>query len=193
MRVMNLHLLNQDLYKEINDHRTVRDLYTEHLVKNGELTKEEAQSIFKEFENLLHNAFEDAKKAPNLNIKDALLQRVELPQKNWSKHPDSKSSIEDLTEIAVKINTVPKDFDANPKLLRQLAKRVEIVQKNESRIDWGFAEALAFGTLLKSGRTVRLTGQDVERGTFAHRHAVLHGTETLQTFTPLNNLMDVPS
>ena len=69
------------LYKEINDHRTVRDLYTEHLVKNGELTKEEAQSIFKEFDNLLHNAFEDAKKAPNLDIKDALLQRVELPQK----------------------------------------------------------------------------------------------------------------
>jgi 2-oxoglutarate dehydrogenase E1 component len=178
------------LYKEINDHRTVRDLYTEHLVKNGELTKEEAQSIFKEFNNLLHNAFEDAKKAPNLDIKDALLQRVELPQKNWPEYPNSKSSIEDLTEIAVKINTVPKDFDANPKLLRQLAKRAEIVQKNESRVDWGFAEALAFGTLLKSGRTVRLTGQDVERGTFAHRHAVLHGTETLQTFTPLNNLIE---
>ena len=165
------------LYKEINDHRTVRDLYTEHLVKNDELTEEETQSIFKEFEDLLHDAFEDAKKAPNLGVQDALFDRVELPQKDWPEFPDSKSSIDDLTDIAVKINTVPIDFDANPKLLRQLAKRAEIVQKNEKRIDWGFAEALAFGTLLKSGRTVRLTGQDVERGTFAHRHAVLHGTE----------------
>ena len=178
------------LYKEINDHRTVRDLYTEFLVKNGELTEQETQAIFKEFEELLHDAFEDAKKAPNLEMKDALLDRIELPQKDWPKLPDSKSSIDELTEIAVKINTVPIDFDANPKLLQQLAKRAEIVQKNEKRIDWGFAEALAFGTLLTSGRTVRLTGQDVERGTFAHRHAVLHGTETSQTFIPLNNLSD---
>jgi 2-oxoglutarate dehydrogenase E1 component len=62
------------------------------------------------------------------------------------------------------------------------------VKSGEKKIDWGFAEALAFGSLLKSGRTVRITGQDVERGTFSHRHAVLHGTETNQTFTPLNHL-----
>jgi len=178
------------LYKEIDDHRTVRDLYTEFLVKNNELTEEETKQIFDEFEDLLHDAFEDAKKAPNLGVKDALFDRIELPQKDWPKFPETTCSVDELIEIAVKINTVPIDFDANPKLLRQLAKRAEIVQKNENKIDWGFAEALAFGTLLKSGRTVRLTGQDVERGTFSHRHAVLHGTNTLQTFTPLNNLSE---
>jgi 2-oxoglutarate dehydrogenase E1 component len=178
------------LYKEINDHNTVRDLYTQHLVKNGELSEEETKAIFDEFDQLLQEAFEDAKQAPNLGGQDAYFDRVELAQKDWYQMPDTTCTVEELNEIALKINTVPTDFDANPKLLRQLAKRVDLVQKNEKKIDWGFAEALAFGTLLKEGRTVRLTGQDVERGTFAHRHAVLHGTETLQTFTPLNNLSE---
>tara|TARA_R100000388_G_scaffold95031_2_gene85992 strand:+ start:32746 stop:36405 length:3660 start_codon:yes stop_codon:yes gene_type:complete len=178
------------MYKEINDHAPVRDLYTEHLVKNGELTKEETQQIFDEFDQLLQEAFEDAKKAPNLEITDNLIDRTETPQEDWNAYPDTTYPAEDLKEIAVKLNTVPKDFDANPKLLKQLAKRAEIVNNNEKKIDWGFAELLAFGSLLKSGKTIRLTGQDVERGTFSHRHAVLHGTETNQKFTPLNNLSE---
>ncbi|WP_018126828.1 multifunctional oxoglutarate decarboxylase/oxoglutarate dehydrogenase thiamine pyrophosphate-binding subunit/dihydrolipoyllysine-residue succinyltransferase subunit [Balneola vulgaris] len=178
------------MYKEINDHPPVRDLYTEHLVKNNELTEEETKQIFDEFDKLLQEAFEDAKKSPNVDITDDLIDRTETKQTNRIEFPDTTYPVDELKDIAVKINTVPKDFDANPKLLRQLAKRAEVVDKNEKKIDWGFAEALAFGSLLKSGRTIRLTGQDVERGTFSHRHAVLHGTETSQTFTPLNNLAE---
>lgn len=178
------------LYKEINDHPPVRDLYTESLVKSNELSEEETKRIFDEFDELLQEAFEDAKKSPNVDITDDVFDRTESDQKNRKEFPDTTYPIEDLKDIAVKINTVPKDFDANPKLLRQLAKRAESVKNNEKKIDWGFAEALAFGSLLKAGRTVRITGQDVERGTFSHRHSVLHGTETNQTFTPLNNLAD---
>lgn len=178
------------LYKEINDHPPVRDIYTEHLVKNGELTKEETQQIFDEFDQLLQEAFEDAKKAPKLEVTDNLIDRSETPQDKWKAYPDTTYPAEELKDIAVKLNTVPKDFDANPKLLKQLAKRAEIVDKNEKKIDWGFAELLAFGSLLKTGTTIRLTGQDVERGTFSHRHAVLHGTDTNQKFVPLNNLSE---
>ncbi|MTI89362.1 MAG: multifunctional oxoglutarate decarboxylase/oxoglutarate dehydrogenase thiamine pyrophosphate-binding subunit/dihydrolipoyllysine-residue succinyltransferase subunit [Balneolaceae bacterium] len=179
-----------DMYKEISDHAPVRDIYTEHLVKNGELTKEETQQIFDEFHQLLQEAFEDAKKAPKLEVTDNLIDRTEEQQEDWNTYPDTTYPTEELKDIAVKLNTVPKDFDANPKLLKQLAKRAEIVDKNEKKIDWGFAELLAFGSLLKSGTPIRLTGQDVERGTFSHRHAVLHGTDTDQTFVPLNNLSD---
>ncbi|RNC79947.1 MAG: multifunctional oxoglutarate decarboxylase/oxoglutarate dehydrogenase thiamine pyrophosphate-binding subunit/dihydrolipoyllysine-residue succinyltransferase subunit [Balneola sp.] len=178
------------MYKEINDHNTVRDLYTTHLVKNEELSEAETEEIFKEFDDLLQAAFEDAKKSPNVEVTTALFDRSETPQTKRPKFPDTTYSKEDLNDIAIKLNTVPKDFDANPKLLRQLAKRADIVQNEEKKIDWGFAEALAFGSLLKSGKNVRITGQDVERGTFAHRHAVLHGTETNQTFTPLNHLQE---
>ncbi|MFY0697902.1 MAG: multifunctional oxoglutarate decarboxylase/oxoglutarate dehydrogenase thiamine pyrophosphate-binding subunit/dihydrolipoyllysine-residue succinyltransferase subunit [Balneola sp.] len=178
------------MYKEINDQPPVRDLYTQFLVKNGELTEDETQEIFDEFDKLLLEAFEDAKKSPNVDITEDIFDRTETDQKNRTKFPDTTYSVDELKDIAVKINTVPKDFDANPKLLKQLAKRADIVEKNEKKIDWGFAEALSFGSILKSGRTIRITGQDVERGTFSHRHSVLHGTETNQTFTPLNNLSD---
>lgn len=176
------------MYKEIENHPTVRDIYLEELLRKGEFTKEETQAIFDEFEDLLQEAFEDAKSSPSLDVTDEMLDRTEESQSQQADYPDTTFPIDELKEIAVKINTVPKDFDANPKLLRQLARRAQIVEKNETAIDWGFAEGLAFGSLLKRGTTVRLTGQDVERGTFSHRHAVLHGTETNQRFIPLNNL-----
>jgi len=178
------------MYKEIDNHPTVRDIYLKELLRKGEFTEEETQTIFDEFEELLQQAFEDAKSSPALEITDKMLNRTEEKQKERAEFPDTTYPVEELNDIAIKLNTVPKDFDANPKLLRQLAKRAEIVENNENKIDWGFAEALAFGSLLKSGTTVRLTGQDVERGTFSHRHAVLHGTETNQRFVPLNNLQE---
>lgn len=178
------------MYKEIDNHPTVRDIYTKHLVRRGELTEEETNEIFEEFDQLLQEAFEDAKNASPMEVTQEMINRTETPQEEWPEFPDTTYPEDEIKDIAVKLNTVPKDFDANPKLLKQLAKRAEIVDKNEKKIDWGFAEALAFGSLLKNGTTVRLTGQDAERGTFSHRHAILHGTETDQEFTPLNNLSD---
>lgn len=178
------------LYEEIDNHSTVRDLYVKKLLQMGEFTEEEMQEIFDEFDELLQQAFEDAKNDSALKVTDKMLDRSEEDQEDRDLFPDTTYSIDELNEIAIKLNTVPKEFDANPKLLRQLAKRAEIVEKNEKKLDWGFAEALAFGSLLKSGITIRLTGQDVERGTFSHRHAVLHGTKTDQRFTPLNNLSE---
>lgn len=178
------------LYKEIENHPTVRDIYVKELLRKGEFTEEETQAIFDEFDELLQQAFEDAKSSPSLEVTEKMLKRSEKEQSERDDFPDTTYKIEELKDIAVKLNTVPKDFDANPKLLRQLAKRAEAAQNNDKKIDWGFAEALAFGSLLKSGRTVRLVGQDAERGTFSHRHAVLHGTDTSQRFTPLNHLSD---
>jgi 2-oxoglutarate dehydrogenase E1 component len=178
------------LYKEIDNHQSVRELYVKELLRKGEFTKEETQALFDEFDELLQKAFEDAKSSPALEVTDNMLDRTEESQSDRAAFPDTGYPLEELTDIAVKLNTVPKNFDANPKLLRQLAKRAEAAEKNEAKIDWGFAEALAFGSLLKNGTTVRLTGQDAERGTFSHRHAVLHGTDTSQRFIPLNNLSE---
>lgn len=178
------------MYKEIDNHSPVRDIYVKELLRKGEFSEEEIQAIFDEFDELLNQAFENAKSSPAFEVTDKMLDRTEEQQKERDSFPDTSYPIEELKEIAVKLNTVPKDFDANPKLLRQLAKRAEAAKKNEKKIDWGFAEALGFGSLLKSGKTIRLTGQDVERGTFSHRHVVLHGTDTAQRFIPLNNLAE---
>ncbi|MDG5768028.1 multifunctional oxoglutarate decarboxylase/oxoglutarate dehydrogenase thiamine pyrophosphate-binding subunit/dihydrolipoyllysine-residue succinyltransferase subunit [Balneolales bacterium ANBcel1] len=180
------------LYKEIYDHPSVRERYTNELVRRKELTKEETQQIFEEFDELLESAFKDARKAKNEGTSPVeIVRRHEKKQEEWSKDlPDTRFDMERLKEIGTKLNTLPPDFDGNPKLLRILAKRNEIVEKNLKKIDWGFAEALAFGSLLVEERPVRLSGQDSERGTFSHRHSVLHGTERQQTFVPLNNLQD---
>ncbi|MFW6157291.1 MAG: multifunctional oxoglutarate decarboxylase/oxoglutarate dehydrogenase thiamine pyrophosphate-binding subunit/dihydrolipoyllysine-residue succinyltransferase subunit, partial [Balneolaceae bacterium] len=178
------------MYKEIENHPPVRDIYTRELVRKGEFSEEETEPIFKEFDELLQQAFEDAKNASPLEVTEEMMHRREKKQEEWDEFPDTTYPEEEIKDIALKLNTVPKDFDANPKLLRQLAKRAEIVNNNEKKIDWGFAEALAFGSLLKSGTSVRLTGQDAERGTFSHRHSILHGTETDQKFIPLNNLSE---
>lgn len=178
------------MYKEIDNHPSVRSIYTKDLVRKGELSEEETEALFEEFDQLLQKAFEEAKNSSPLEVTEDMINRKETKQKDWPKYPDTSYPEEDIKDIAVKLNTVPKDFDANPKLLRQLAKRAEIVKNNDNKIDWGLAEALAIGSLLKGGTTVRLTGQDAERGTFSHRHSILHGTGTDQQYIPLNHLQD---
>lgn len=178
------------LYKEIKDHPSVRDIYLKELIRKNELTEDEAKQIFNEFDEMLEQAFTEAKSSPDIQVTEEHLERIQTKQEERSLPPDTTYAIDDLRFIAKQILTVPQDFDANHKLLRILAKRHEIVEKNEKKIEWGFAEALAFGSLLNAGIPIRLTGQDVERGTFSQRHSVLHGTETNQKFVPLNHLSE---
>jgi multifunctional 2-oxoglutarate metabolism enzyme len=178
------------MYKEINGHPNVRDLYVAELLRKGELTREEADDIFSEFDQLLENAFDQAQQTKSAEVNEERIVRISTRQSDRNTHADTRYDLERIRTIALKLNTVPNDFDANPKLLRILAKRNEIVEKNEKKIEWGYAEAIAFGSLLDQGVNVRLSGQDVERGTFSHRHSVLHGTETNQQFVPLNHLFD---
>lgn len=178
------------LYKEINNHLSVRETYSRELMRKGEMTQEEIDKIFTEFDAILEEAFDEAKNVPVFEVKEYHIERKDTLQENRSPQVDTAVDFEELKDIATRLNTVPNDFDANPKLLRILAKRNEIVANNEPKIEWGFAEALAFGSLLTDGVDIRLSGQDVERGTFSHRHSVLHGTQSLQRFVPLNNIRE---
>ncbi len=178
------------MYKEIDTHPPVRDLYMKKLLASGEFEKEELDALIEEFDSLLQSAFEEAKKSQNIEVTQDHFDRTESAQAERDAVPDTRVEKDRLLHIALKMNTVPSDFDANPKLLRQLAKRYELAQSGERKLDWGFAEALAFGSLLMNGTPVRLAGQDAERGTFAHRHAILHGTDTDQQFIPLNHLAE---
>ncbi len=178
------------LYREIKGHKNTLQLYTEKLLRVGDFSKDEVDELFKEFDEILENAFDEAKSLPSYQIKDKDIARIDARQKDWENPVKTDIDIEDFKELAVRLNKVPSDFDANPKLLRILAKRSEIVEKNLKKIEWGYAESLAFATLLNENVYIRLAGQDSERGTFSHRHSVLHGTETSQRYTPLNNISD---
>src|SRR5262249_35865718 len=102
---------------------------------------------------------------------------------------ETKAPAEQLQEIVRRITQVPPTFHPHPKVQRLLAAGLEMLQGPGS-FDWGMGEALAFGSLLWEGVHVRLTGQDSQRGTFSHRHAVLMDVETGEPYIPLNHLKE---
>jgi 2-oxoglutarate dehydrogenase E1 component len=102
---------------------------------------------------------------------------------------DTRVSFDTLAEVNRAAFSWPEAFQVHPKLSRQLERRRDGVEE-EARLDWGHAETLAFGTILREGFVIRLTGQDVQRGTFSHRHVVLHDVETGEEHTPLHDVGD---
>src|SRR5207248_10993881 len=92
-----------------------------------------------------------------------------------------------IRSIAHKISIVPEGFNINPKMVGQLARRAKMGE-GEAPMDWAFAEAMAYGSLVLDGTRVRLSGQDSGRGTFSQRHAVLYDTQTGQAWAPLSEL-----
>lgn len=173
------------LYKKIEAKRSVRKLYTELLLRRGEMELEEAEMMLDDYRGLLQEAF-DRVKAIHEKEKDkevTLRESVEEPEETAV---NTATSSENLQLIVDTLVNIPEDFATHKKLLRQFDRRGK--QFGEGHIDWALGEAMAFGSLLLDGTTVRLAGQDSRRGTFSHRHAVLYDQENGSEYIPLNNL-----
>ena len=181
------------LYDKIKDRPSARLLYMEQLVERGVLTQEQAEQRIADFRARLETALEKARSEQAPLVSRAFDGRWRGLGAVFS-HESAKTAPdrETLTLVAKSINTVPEGFRINPKVARQLPKRLEAFEAG-GNIDWAFAEALAFGTLLLEGTPVRLSGQDSQRGTFSHRHAVWQDVERKEHFIPLNNLADYQS
>ncbi|MDO8544276.1 MAG: 2-oxoglutarate dehydrogenase E1 component, partial [Opitutaceae bacterium] len=184
------------LYKKIASHPQVSAVFSRQLMAEGTITHEESDAIKAEYTAALEKNLEQAKAAETAKSARraaAIEQRkfvgstaVFQPDYHF-KHVTTRVSPEMLEHVVRGLTTVPADFKVNPKIRRFLEARGQ-AHKEGGPIDWGFGEALAFGTLLMDGSPVRLSGQDCERGTFSHRHAVLHDAETDAVYTPLKNL-----
>lgn len=179
------------LYKQIAEHKPVSDFLTQRLISEGLLTQADAESIKKEFEDRLEEAFKKIKKEIEITKekgKQPSSKPILTPQPVYSFKPVKTAvDIKTLTKVAKVLTHIPESFKANPKILRQLATKWEAFSSGQD-IDWGMGEALAFGTLLVEGIPIRISGQDSERGTFSHRHSVLYDMETLERYAPLKNL-----
>jgi len=176
------------LYKKIAQHPSTCKLFERKLVNEGVASEEEVKEITDWVQHIYDKEFELAK-----NYEPAEDEWIANRWKGF-KSPRQQSRIREtgvdidvLRDIGLKTTEVPKGFVLHRQLKKILEARAKTVADGEG-IDWATAEALAFGTLLKEGNHVRLTGQDVERGTFSHRHAVLHDQESDETHTPLNHL-----
>ncbi len=177
------------MYNNIKDHTDLETIYSKKLIAEGIISETDYQKIITDFESHLASEFD---KAPSYNPKESdadWLKGSWLKIKHGDKtNPDTSVLDKTLRELIVKITEIPKDFNANPKVIRQMEARRQAVETGKD-IDWGCAEALAFASLLQEGHKIRLTGQDSGRGTFSHRHSVLFDMKNGQTYVPLNNLV----
>ena len=168
---------------QIAGHATVREQFAARLIEEGVVTQEEADDLVAEVTSELKQAHEALK----ATFGTAPQPEGKIPYSSGDGVVTAVSA-DRLRELNDELLRVPEHFTVHPKLLSQLERRLKTIE--EGGIDWGQAEALAFGSLLAEGIPIRLTGQDTERGTFSHRHAVLHDAHTGEVFTPLQNLDD---
>lgn len=177
------------LYKRIAEHPTVRETYTQLLVRRGQMTREECEAIGDRFDQQLRDALEVSKVRKAEARSYTLAAGDTLSDAEWCDEasPETGVPTDRLVALIDELNTVPDGHVVHPNLLRQLKRREEMVRGGRG-LDWGCAEALAFGTMIQDGRPMRLTGQDSGRGTFSHRHAVIRDQSTGADYVPLADL-----
>ncbi|MBL6457201.1 2-oxoglutarate dehydrogenase E1 component [Belnapia sp. T6] len=181
------------MYGRIKEMRTTRTLYAERLAAEGSVPAEQAKAIWDAFNQRLEEAHQAAQtfrpnKADWLEGHWSGLKPIGTDEQVEQLHPTAVP-LETLREVGASLGRVPEGFAANPKIARQLEAKKQAIESGEG-IDWATGEALGFGTLLLEGHRVRLSGEDVQRGTFSHRHAVLVDQKTQAEYVPLNNIRD---
>jgi len=170
------------MYKIIDQTRSVRKLYTETLVRRGDLTLEEAEKSLDGFNERLQSVLDEVRTIPKPVLDGVPL--ADIPDDVAA--PGTGVAESALLGIAAATASAPEGFTVHPKLERQFAQRAQMVADGE--VDWALGEALAFGSLVLEGTNVRLMGQDSRRGTFSHRHAALIDYANGNEWVPLSHL-----
>ena len=176
------------MYEIIDQKRSTRKIYTEALIGRGDISSEEADEVIKHYQDELEKVFQATKAQSDESFSSevseviATGQQTLAPQQPPSEIPTAISRDVIDRVVSSQLN-MPEGFTLHPRLAPQLQRRAEMVESDQ--IDWGMGEALAFGSLLTEGKTVRLAGQDSRRGTFGHRHAVIVDKETGWQYKPL--------
>jgi multifunctional 2-oxoglutarate metabolism enzyme len=172
------------MYAKIEQRRSVRKLYTESLVKRGQMSLEEAEQALDDFRQRLQQALDETRQsAPPASLKAA------EPPAPVGVLPHMETGVDRavLDRVYDRLSQWPADFHLHPKLAKQFETRDKMV-RDQGEVDWATAEALAFGSLLIEGTDIRLAGQDSRRGTFSQRHAVLVDQTDGHEWAPLANL-----
>ena len=179
------------LYKAISKHQNPKEIYKAKLMTEGVVSDEILKDMEAEFKDLLDKDFDTAKEIEKnrLDIFMSEIWKGYQYEKGSIQTPiDTSFDLEKLRELAVKISTLPADKKFINKITRLFATRLKMIEGNS--IDWALGEWLAYATLLTEGHNVRISGEDVERGTFSHRHAVVKTEDTEEEYTPLQHISE---
>ncbi|HYQ58441.1 MAG TPA: 2-oxoglutarate dehydrogenase E1 component, partial [Draconibacterium sp.] len=180
------------LYRAIAKHKNPRDIYADKLNELGIMSLEESRKKIREFDEFLEGKYKESEKIEKLKIRKFLVkefENYEMPSKAIFNEPvETGVGEETIRNVAEKIYTLPDDLPFFKKVNRIISDRKMMIHDN--RLDWAMGELLAYGTLVTEGHPVRLSGQDSERGTFAHRHAafVIEGSE--EKYFPLKHVSE---
>ena len=179
------------LYEAISKHKNPREIYKEKLMNEGVVETGIAKELEKDFQDLLQDRFDEAKEIKKAKITRFLKEEWSEVKRNFI--PEFKGSNatnigqDKLKELAKHLYDIPEEdklFKKTRKLLSDRKKMVEVSDK----LDWAMGELLAYASLLDEGHDIRLSGQDVERGTFSHRHAILKVEQSEEEVCPLNSI-----
>jgi 2-oxoglutarate dehydrogenase E1 component len=177
------------LYKEIAKHQNVKDIYASQLLSEGAITQDYLTQIASDFKSMLESEFDKAKEDSTSKVREFMA----TTWKDFSRQGkeamletvDTTYPTEKLKNIAKVVSTVPENVKFVRKAERILKGREKMVFES-NQLDWGMAETLAYGSLMEEGFNVRISGQDVERGTFSHRHAILRDENSEERINLLN-------
>ena len=180
------------MYKAIKALKTTRILYADRLAAEESVSAAEAQALADDYTKELEAAYEGAR--------DYKVNKADWLEGHWAGLKQASSDceqqdgvtaapLEQLKLVGKALSTPPQKFDLNPKIARQLEAKKQMFETGDG-LDWSTGEALAFGTLQLDGHRVRLSGEDVQRGTFSQRHAVLIDQTNQNEYVPLNNIAD---
>lgn len=178
------------LYDKVRQHPTARQLWAKTLAERGTVSAEDAEAMVEKYNQHLQE-INDKLSDIDEQARDLVKPQPEPPAPGLARRIETAVTLERLQAINDSLGTFPDDFAFYSKRLESTIRgRREAFDKarQEPAIDWATAEELAFATILEDGIAIRLTGQDSERGTFSHRHAVLHHPETGEKFVPLQAL-----
>ncbi len=177
------------MYQKIREQKTTRQLYAENLVATSIVAEETSSQMEDEYRDALDNGLHVVKSLVKEPNEELFVDWTPHLGHEWTAFADTQYDLKELQELAIKMQEVPEGFAVQ----RQVSKILDDRRKMAAgalTINWGFAETLAYGTLLAKGHQVRFTGQDVGRGTFSHRHAVLHNQKDSSTYCALQNIAE---
>jgi len=180
------------LYKIIANHPNPREIYLKKLVDENVVSIEEGNQMEKEFDDMLQERLDDAKqieKAKITNFLEEVWTDFRKSKRNdFENSPPTGVEKSKLLLLAKKMNSLPAGKKYFRKIVKLFDDRLKMIESD--KLDWAMGELLAYATLLDEGKSIRISGQDVERGTFSHRHAIVKTEDDEEEIVPLNLLND---
>jgi 2-oxoglutarate dehydrogenase E1 component len=177
------------MYQVIRKHPTTRQIYTDKLAAQGVLTKDEAAAIVEQYRQGLDAGKQQARASLGMIGNKYTVDWSKYAGSDWSERVKGGGDLARIKALGERAVKFPEGFALHPRVAQVMANRAKMF-RGEMPLDWGAAETLAYASILEEGNSIRITGQDSGRGTFFHRHAVLHEQSTGACYVPLKHLAD---